>query len=253
MGKNITHEQAEEVAELVNQWATENLEPGSGVAVITVEKCKDGTAKVVASSAAVKSSSVTGENLPSFLDKEPYTQLKVYGMEHPVTLETKPEPVNLSHMWKVFETRNYLTQKVREDIEFAVSRNEPLEPVSWVCLPGIGTGANVLGGNPRKVLENVFLAHVYAFLRQVVIDNQGTLPLITRGVNRPEITGLSKLPKVVRAGDGRSVRDVLGSVALELSVRGVELDDGFQESILVDNASAKASEIAVDKSAKYWE
>lgn len=253
MGKNITHEQVEEVAELVNQWATENLEPGSGVAVITVEKCKDGTAKVVASSTAVKSSSVTWENLPSFLDKEPYTQLKVYGMEHPVTFESKPEPVNLSHMWKVFETRNYLTQKVREDIEFAVSRNEPIEPVSWVCLPGIGTGANVPGGNPRKVLENVFLAHVYAFLRQVVIDNQGTLPLITRGVNRPEITGLSKLPKVVRAGDGRSVRDVLGSVALELSVRGVELDDGFQESILVDNASAKASEIAVDKSAKYWE
>ena len=253
MGKKITREQVEEVAELVNPWATENLEPGSGVAVIIVEKCKDGTAKVVASSTAVKSSSVTWENLPSFLDKEPYTQLKVYGMEHPVTLETKPEPVNLSHMWKVFETRNYLTQKVREDREFAVSRNEPIEPVSWVCLPGIGTGANVPGGNPRKVLENVFLAHVYAFLRQVVIDNQGTLPLITRGVNRPEITGLSKLPKVVRAGDGRSVRDVLGSVALGLSVRGVELDDGFQESILVDNASAKASEIAVDKSAKYWE
>lgn len=109
------------------------------------------------------------------------------------------------------------------------------------------------GGIPRKVLENVFLAHVYAFLRQVVIDNRGTAPLVSRGVNRPEITGLSKLPKVVRAGDGRSVRDVLGAVALELSVRGVELDDGFQESVLVDNASAKAAEIAVDKVAKYWE
>lgn len=109
------------------------------------------------------------------------------------------------------------------------------------------------GGIPRKVLENASLAHVYAFLRQVVIDNRGTAPLVTRGVNRPEITGLSKLPKVVRAGDGRSVRDVLGAVVLELSVRGVEQDDGFQESILVDNASAKASEIAGDKSAKYWE
>lgn len=253
MGKKITCEQVEEVAELVNQWATENLEPDSGVAVITVEKCKDGTAKVVASSTAVKSSSVTWENLPSFLDKEPYTQLKVYGMEHLVILETKPEPVNLSGMWQVFETRNYLTQKIREDIEYAVSRNEPIKHVSWVCLPGIGTGANVPGGNPRKVLENLFLAHAYAFLRQAVIDNRGTAPLVTRGVNRPEITGLSKLPKVVRAGDGRSVKDVLGAVALELSVRGVELDDGFQESILVDNASAKASEIAVDKAAKYWE
>lgn len=257
MGKKITREQVEEVSELVKHWVAESLEPDNGVVVITAEKCKDGTAKVVASSTAVKSSSVTWENPPSFLDKEPYTHLKVYGMEHPVTLETKPEPVNLSHMWRVFETLNYLSQKVREDLEYAVSRNELVEPVSWVCLPGLlagsVTGANVPGGTPRKVLENVFLAHVYAFLRQVVIDNRGMAPLASRGVNRPEITGLSKLPKVVRAGDGRSVRDVLGAVALELSVRGVELDDEFQESILVDNASAKASEIARDKSAKYWE
>lgn len=253
MGKKITRTQVEEVSELVNQWAVDNLEPGSDIVAITAEKCKDGTSKVVASCTAVKSSSVTWEDLPSFLDKEPYTQLKAYGMEHPVTLETKPEPVNLSHMWHVFETRNYITQKVREDIEYAVSRNEPVKPVSWVCLPGIGTGANVPGDNPRKVLENVFLAHVYAFLRQVVIDNRELAPLVSRGVNRPEITGLSKLPKVVRAGDGKSVKDVLGAVALELSVRGVELDDGFQEGILVDLASAKAAVIAVDKSARYWE
>lgn len=253
MGNKITREQVEEVAELVNRWVAENLEPDSDVAVITAEKCKDGTSKVVASCTAVKSSSVTWEDLPSFLDKETYTQLKAYGMERPVTLETKPEPVKLSDMWKVFETRNYLTQKIREDIEYAIARNEPIEPVSWVCLPGLGTGANVPGGNPRKVLENAFLAHVYAFLRQAVIDNRGAAPLITRGVNRPEITGLSKLPKVVRAGDGKSMKDVLGVVALELSVRGVELDDGFQEGILVDLASAKAAVIAVDKSAQYWE
>lgn len=253
MGKKITREQVEEVAELVNKWAVENLEPSSGVVVITTEKCKDGTSKVVASCTAVKSSSVTWEDLPSFLDKEPYTQLKAYGMERPVTLETKPEPVNLSHMWRVFETRNYLTQKIREDIEYAISRNESVKPVSWVCLPGLGTGANVQGDTPRKVLENVFLAHVYAFLRHVVIDNRGLSPLVSLGVNRPEITGLSKLPKVVRAGDGKSVKDVLGAVALELSARGVELDDGFQEGILVDLASAKAAEIAADKSARYWE
>ena len=228
------------------------MEPGSDAIVITTERCKDGTAKVVASSTTVKSSSVTWENLPSFLDKEPYTQLTAYGMEHPVTLETKPEPVNLSDMWKVFEIRNYLTQKVREDIEFAVSRNEPIEPVSWVCLPGLGTGANVPGGTPRKVLENVFIAHVYAFLRGVVTDSRGLAPLVSRGANRPEITGLSKLPKVVRAGDGKLVQDVLGAVAMELSVRGVELDDSFQEGTLVDLASAKASEIARDKSVRYW-
>lgn len=253
MGNKITQGQIKEVAELVNQWVAENLEPDSGVAVITAEKCKDGNARVVASYTAVKSSYVTWENLPSFLDKDPYTQLKAYGMEHPVTLETKPEPVILADMWHVFETRNYLTQKVREDLEYAVSRNETVKPVSWVCLPGLGTGANVPGGTPRKVLENVFLAHVYAFLRQVVIDNRGLAPLVSRGVNRPEITGLSRLPKVVRAGDGRSVKDVLGAVALKLSARGVELDDGFQEAILVDNASAKAAEIAADKSARYWE
>lgn len=255
MGKKITREQVEEVAKLVNQWAVDNLEPGSDVVAITAEKCKDGTSRVVASRTAVKSSSVTWEDLPSFLDKELYTQLKAYGMELPVTLETKPEPepVNLSHMWHVFETRNYITQKVREDIEYAVSRNEPVKPVSWVCLPGICTGANVPGDNPRKVLENVFLAHAYAFLMQVVIDNRELAPLVSRGVNRPEITGLSKLPKVVRAGDGKSVKDVLEAVALELSVRGVELDDGFQEGILVDLASAKAAVIEVDKSARYWE
>lgn len=252
MGKKITRTQVEEVSELVNQWAVENLEPSSGVVVITTEKCKDGTAKVATSYTIEGFSSVVWVGTEDIGEKST-TGLYVRGMEHPVILETKPEPVNLSHMWHVFETLNYLSQKVREELECAVSRNETVKPVSWVCLPGLGTSANVPGDTPREVLKNVFLAHVYAFLRQVVIDNRGMSPLVTRGVNRPEITGLSKLPKVVRAGDGKSVRDVLGAVALELSVRGVELDDEFQESILVDNASAKASEIAVDKSAKYWE
>lgn len=252
MGKKITREQVEEVSELVKHWVAENLEPGSDVIVITTERCKDGTAKVVSSNTVGGGMAALWDDA-DFLAEEATIKLTVHGMVRPVTLETKPDPVNLSDMWKVFETRNYLTQKIREDIEHAVSRNEPIEPVSWVCLPGLGTGANVPGDTPRKVLENALLAHVYAFLRQVVIDNRGTAPLVTHGVNRPEITGLSKLPKVVRAGDGRSVRDVLGAVSLELSVRGVELDDEFQESILEDNASAKASEIAVDKAAKYWE
>lgn len=252
MGKKITREQVEEVSELVKHWVAENLEPGSDTIVITTERCKDGTAKVVSSNTVGSGLSVLWDDA-DFLAGEATMKLTIYDMVRPITIETKPEPVNLSHMWRVFETLNYLPQKVREDIEYAVSRNEPIEPVSWVCLPGIGTGANVPGGNPRKVLENIFLAHVYAFLRLAVIGNRGTAPLVTRGVNRPEITGLSKLPKVVRAGDGRTVQDVLGAVALELSARGVELDDGFQESILVDNASAKAAEIAADKSAKYGE
>lgn len=252
MGKKITREQVEDVAELVNHWVAENLEPGSDVIVITTERCKDGTAKVVSSNTVGGGLAVLWDDA-GFLAGEETIKLTVYDMVRPVTLETKPDPVKLSDMWKVFETRNYLTQKVREDLEYAVSRNEPVKPVSWVCLPGLGTGANVQGDTPRKVLENVFLAHVYAFLRHVVIDNRGMAPLVTRGVNRPEITGLSKLPKVVRAGGGKSVKDVLGAVALELSVRCVELDDGFQEGILVDLASAKAAEIAADKSARYWE
>lgn len=38
VGKKITREQVEEVAELVNQWVAENLELSSGVAVITADK-----------------------------------------------------------------------------------------------------------------------------------------------------------------------------------------------------------------------
>lgn len=55
MGKKITREQVEDVSELVKHWVAENLEPGSDVIVITTERCKDGTAKVVASYTAVKS------------------------------------------------------------------------------------------------------------------------------------------------------------------------------------------------------
>lgn len=147
MGKKITREQVEEVSELVKHWVAENLEPGSDAIVITTERCKDGTAKVVSSNTVGGSLAVLWDDA-DFLAEEATTKLTIYDMVRPVTLETKPEPVNLSDMWKVFETLNYLTQKIREDIEFAVSRNEHVKPVSWVCLPGvgIGTGANVPGG-----------------------------------------------------------------------------------------------------------
>ncbi len=64
MGKNITREQVEDVAELVNQWVAENLEPGSGVVVITAEKGKDVAAKVVASKAVDNVSSVVWDGAP---------------------------------------------------------------------------------------------------------------------------------------------------------------------------------------------
>lgn len=57
-------------------------------------------------------------------------------MEHPVTLETKPDPVILADMWHVFETRNYLTQQAREDIETAVATHNKMPSELWVVLPG---------------------------------------------------------------------------------------------------------------------
>lgn len=56
--------------------------------------------------------------------------------------------------------------------------------------------------------------------------------LKTKGVNRPEITGLSKVPRVVRAGDLETVRDVLKAVALELITRGVKIGDSYQHNKL---------------------
>ncbi len=232
MGKMITREQVEEVSELVKHWVAENLEPDSGVAVITAEKCKDGTSKVVASCTAVKSSSVTWEDLPSFLDKEPYMQLKAYGMEHPVTLETKPESVNLSHMWQAFETRNYITQQAREDIETAVATNNKMPCELWVVLPGTNCVMGIPEDYPRSFLETVFLAHVYDHLSGVVQAGEAPSFLKTKGVNRPEITGLSKVPRVVRAGDMETVPDVLNAVALELITRGVKIGDSYQHNKL---------------------
>lgn len=232
MNKKITREQVEEVAELVNQWVAENLEPGSGVAAITAEKCKDGTSKVVASCTAVKSSSVTWEDLPSFLDEEPYTQLKVYGMEHPVTLETKPEPVNLSHMWHVFETHNYITQQVREAIETAVATHNKIPSELWVVLPSLNCVMGFPEDYPRSFLETLFLAHVYDHLSGVAQAGKAHSFLKTKGVNLPEITGLSKVPRVVRAGDMETARDVLNAVALELVTRGVKIGDSYQHNKL---------------------
>lgn len=232
MGKKITREQVEEVSELVKHWVAENLEPDNGVVVITAEKCKDGTAKVVASYTAVKSSSVTWEDLPSFLDTKPYTQLRAFGMEHPVTLETKPEPVILADMWRVFETRNYITQQVREDIETAVATHIKMPNELWVVLPSLNCVMGFPEDYPRSFLENVFMAHVYDHLLGVVQAGKAPSFLKTKGVNRPEITGLSKVPRVVRAGDGETVQDVLKGVALELVTRGVKIGDSYQQSKL---------------------
>mgnify|MGYP000963034111 CR=1 FL=1 len=242
MGKKITREQVEEVSELVNQWVAENMEPGSDVIVITTEKCKDGTSKVVASN-TVGGLSVLWDDA-DFLSGEATTKLTIYDLVRPVTLETKPELVNLSDMWHWFETRNYLTQKIREELETAVSTGKRLSTELWVILPGINTPMCFPADYPRRFLENVFLAHVYSHLKVVTKEDKGVSPLKTKGVNRPEITGLSKVPRVVRAGDGELACDVLKAVALELITRGVKIGDSYRHSDL--------ERVATDVTNRYW-
>lgn len=153
-------------------------------------------------------------------------------MEHPVTLETKPDPVILADMWHVFETRNYLTQQAREDIETAVATHNKMPSELWVVLPGLNCVMGIPEDYPRSFLETVFLAHVYDRLSGVVQAGKAHSFLKTKGVNRPEITGLSKVPRVVRAGDMETVRDVLNAVALELITRSVKIGDSYQHNKL---------------------
>ena len=62
------------------------------------------------------------------------------------------------------------------------------------------------------------------------------------------------MPGVARLGARKRKDKVLGKkITCEQVEEVAELGDGFQEAILVDNASAKSAEIAVNKSAKYWE
>ena len=243
MGKKITREQVEEVSELVKHWVAENLEPSSGVVVITAEKCKDGTSKVVASYTIEGLSSVVWVGTEAIGEKST-TGLYVRGMEHPVTLETKPDPVNLSDMWKVFEVRNYLTQQVREDIETAVATHNKMPCELWVALPGLNCVMGIPEDYPRSFLETVFLAHVYDHLSRVVQAGEAPSFLKTKGVNHPEITGLSKVPRVVRAGDMETALDVLNAVALELITRGVKIGDSYHHNKL---------ELAAQKvTNRYW-
>lgn len=231
MGKKITREQVEEVSELVNHWVAENLEPGSDVIVITTERCKDGTAKVVSSNTVGGSPAVLWDDA-DFLAGEATIKLTVYDMVRPVTLETKPEPVNLSDMWQAFETRNYITQQAREDIETAVATNNKMPRELWVVLPGTNCVMGIPEDYPWSFLETVFLAHVYDHLSGVVQAGEAPSFLKTKGVNRPEITGLSKVPRVVRAGDMETVLDVLNAVALVLITRGVKIGDSYQHNKL---------------------
>lgn len=149
-----------------------------------------------------------------------------------VGAETEPETVDLSSMWSVFETYNYITQQVREAIETAVATHNKIPSELWVVLPSLNCVMGFPEDYPQSFLETLFLAHVYDHLSGVAQAGKAHSFLKTKGVNRPEITGLSKVPRVVRARDMETARDVLNAVALELITRGVKIGDSYQHNKL---------------------
>lgn len=242
--KRVNPVLVEELAQVVNQWIIDNVYSGSGTVVITIEKTEGGVSKTVASAAIVEDSMVewvSGGQYPVFLS----TWLQAEGLTLPTIIEDKPEPVILANMWRVFETRNYITQQVREDIETAVATHIKMPNELRVVLPSLNCVIGFPEDYPRSFLENVFLAHVYDHLLGVVQAGKAPSFLKTKGVNRPEITGLSRVPRVVCAGDGETVQDVLKGVALELVARGVKIGDSYQQS--------KLEHYALEATNRYWE
>lgn len=229
MGKKITRTQVEEVSELVNQWVVENLEPSSGVVVITAEKCKDGTAKVATSYTIEGLSSVVWVGTEAIGEKST-TGLYVRGMEHPVTLETKPEPVNLSDMWEFFTRNDYLSTKNLKAIrraeasEFEVKLSPVLlwrgregKKVLEVRIPACGV---------RQALELVFLVHVWNFLYDIGVPRVlGSCPIRTHDSNRPAITGLAQGNTTVISNDMRTAGALYSEIVHLLCANDVRTSD----------------------------
>ena len=250
MGNKITCEQVErgstyEDQKKLTQSLLEDLSkhvaPGGGI-ILSFAKQYDGSSQLSTYSCSVEDISCEtriGADEPLDVAIQAARVWKIVGVE------TEPETVDLSGMWSVFETRNYITQQVREDIETAVATHNKMPSELWVVLPGLNCVMGFPEDYPRNFIENVFLAHVYDYLLGVVQAGKANSFLKIKGVNRPEITGLSKVPRVVRAGDMETVRDVLNAVALELITRGVKIGDSYQHNKL---------ELAARKVANhYWE
>lgn len=242
--KRVNRELVEELAGVVNQWVTEHVAPGGGV-VVTTEKTEGGVTKTVASAAIVEDSKVEwdggGAGFPTFLS----TRLQAEGLARPIICEDKPEPVNLSGMWGAFETWVYVASSVHQEFELAVALNKPLDSEVNITLPDLKCRAVIPGGIPRDVLSSVFLAHAYGYLSYLVGVGKGGSQLKTKGVNRTEITGVSKAPRVIRAGDGETVQDVLKAVALGLHSSGVRLADASEQDTLECRAESVTN--------RYWE
>ena len=239
--RGSTYEDQKKLTQSLLEDLSKHVAPGCGI-ILSFAKQYDGSSQLSTYSCSVEDISCEtciGVDEPLDVAIQAARVWKIVGVE------TEPETVDLSGMWSVFETRNYITQQVREDIETAVATHNKMPSELWVVLPGLSCVMGFPEDYPRNFLENVFLAHVYDYLLGVVQAGKAHSFLKIKGVDRPEITGLSKVPRVVRAGDMETVRDVLNAVALELITRGVKIGDSYQHNKL---------ELAARKVANhYWE
>ena len=241
VGRGSTYEDQKKLTQYLLEDLTKHVAPGVGI-ILSFAKQYDGSSQLSTYSCSVEDISCETR---IDVDKPLDVALQAERVWKIVGAETEPETVDLSGMWSAFETHNYITQQVREDIETAIATHNKIPSELWVVLPGLNCVMGFPEDYPRSFLENVFLAHVYDHLSGVVQAGKAHSFLKTKGTNRPEITGLSKVPRVVRAGDMETVRDVLSAVALELITRGVKIGDSYQHNKL---------ELAARKAANhYWE
>ena len=228
VGRGSTYEDQKKLTQSLLEDLTKHVAPGGGI-ILSFAKQYDGSSQLSTYSCSVEDISCeTHIKVDEPLD----VAIQATRVWKIVGAETEPETVDLSSMWSVFETRNYITQQVREAIETAVATHNKMPNELWVVLPGLNCVMGFPEDYPRSFLETLFLAHVYDRLSGVVQAGKAHSFLKTKGVNRPEITGLSKVPCVVRAGDMETARDVLNAVALELIIRGVKIGDSYQHNKL---------------------
>lgn len=228
VGRGSSYEDQKKLTQSLLEDLTKHVAPGGGI-ILSFAKQYDGSSTLSTYSCSVEDISCEtriGVDEPLDVAIQAARVWKIVGAE------TEPETVDFSGMWSVFETCNYITQQVREAIETAVATHNKMPRELWVVLPSLNCVMGFPEDYPRRFLENVYLARVYDHLSGVVQAGKAHSFLKTKDVNRPEITGLSKVPRVVRAGDMETVRDVLNAVALELITRGVKIGDSYQHNKL---------------------
>lgn len=224
VGRGSTYEDQKKLTQSLLEDLTKHVAPGGGI-ILSFAKQYDGSSQLSTYSCSVEDISCETR---IDVDEPPEVAIQAARVWKIVGVEAEPETVDLSSMWSVFETHNYITQQVREAIETAVATHNKIPSELWVVLPSLNCVMGFPEDYPRSFLETLFLAHVYDHLSGVAQAGKAHSFLKTKGVNLPEITGLSKVPRVVRAGDMETARDVLNAVALELITRGVKIGDSYQ-------------------------